>query len=183
MIKQPLLRAFRETTVTPRYAFPNFSDVQGLFNIHVYDAPDFFLHLEDSNPSFRNSLEGWFRLENGRIQSRLRNAIHVWISGTMQTAYSPGDPIFFLNHANVDRLWVEWQKNRLWVEWQKKDEHSYPPDGTIIDNNGEPIAGQNRSNKMYPWNTYPWISSNSVGPTIESTLDHHLLGYKYDTEM
>jgi tyrosinase len=22
---------------------------------------------------------------------------------------SPNDPVFFLNHANVDRLWAEWQ--------------------------------------------------------------------------
>ena len=174
LIRQPLLRAFRECIVTLRYAFPNFPDIQRLFNIHEYDSPDFFLHNEDSNPSFRNSLEGWFTLETGRLQSRIHNAIHVWISGTMQTAYSPGDPIFFLNHANVDRIWAEWQKT---------DEHSYPPDGSIIDNNGEPITGQNRSDEMYPWNTYPWISNDLVGPTIESTLDHHLLGYKYDTEI
>jgi hypothetical protein len=29
--------------------------------------------------------------------------------GTMTLPHSPSDPVFFLNHANVDRLWAEWQ--------------------------------------------------------------------------
>lgn len=27
----------------------------------------------------------------------------------MATAHSPSDPLFFLHHANVDRLWAEWE--------------------------------------------------------------------------
>lgn len=27
----------------------------------------------------------------------------------MHTAHSPADPLFFLHHANVDRLWGRWQ--------------------------------------------------------------------------
>ncbi len=28
----------------------------------------------------------------------------------MATAASPTDPLFFLHHANIDRIWAEWQK-------------------------------------------------------------------------
>ena len=31
------------------------------------------------------------------------------IRGTMVLMTSPNDPIFFLHHANIDRLWAEWQ--------------------------------------------------------------------------
>ncbi|KAF4545856.1 Amino acid transporter [Lasiodiplodia theobromae] len=39
---------------------------------------------------------------------------HAGIGGTMQDAIlSPGDSIFFLHHANLDRLWWEWQSANL----------------------------------------------------------------------
>jgi len=28
----------------------------------------------------------------------------------MDTAASPSDPLFFLHHANIDRLWDRWQQ-------------------------------------------------------------------------
>jgi tyrosinase len=39
----------------------------------------------------------------------LHNAIHVWIGGDMRVMTSPNDPIFFLHHCNIDRLWWQWQ--------------------------------------------------------------------------
>jgi hypothetical protein len=38
------------------------------------------------------------------------NLIHRAVGGDMSTSASPGDPIFWLHHANIDRLWAEWQK-------------------------------------------------------------------------
>jgi hypothetical protein len=34
-------------------------------------------------------------------------------NGDMTTMQSPNDPIFWLHHSNVDRLWWEWQKSGL----------------------------------------------------------------------
>lgn len=36
-------------------------------------------------------------------------SIHMWIRGHMASMSSPNDPIFFLHHANIDRLWSKWQ--------------------------------------------------------------------------
>jgi tyrosinase len=36
------------------------------------------------------------------------NNVHDWIGGNMQTFMSPLDPIFWLHHCNIDRLWAEW---------------------------------------------------------------------------
>lgn len=39
----------------------------------------------------------------------LHGSVHNAFEGDMAGASSPNDPIFFLHHANVDRLWSMWQ--------------------------------------------------------------------------
>lgn len=38
------------------------------------------------------------------------NQVHAYVGGTMNTMYSPADPIFWLHHAECDRLWHVWQR-------------------------------------------------------------------------
>ena len=50
-------------------------------------------------PTFTGSLEG------------IHNGVHVWVGGTMGfIATAPADPIFWMHHANIDRLWAQWQQ-------------------------------------------------------------------------
>lgn len=49
---------------------------------------------------FRNRLEGWRPQAPG-----LHNLVHVWVGGDMSPGTSPNDPVFYLNHCNVDRIW------------------------------------------------------------------------------
>ncbi|KAG9126512.1 hypothetical protein FRC07_003180 [Ceratobasidium sp. 392] len=37
------------------------------------------------------------------------DALHNEVAGDMAAAFSPDDPLFFLHHTNVDRLWTLWQ--------------------------------------------------------------------------
>ena len=37
------------------------------------------------------------------------NQIHNYVGGTMGTMYSPADPVFWMHHAQIDRLWHIWQ--------------------------------------------------------------------------
>jgi hypothetical protein len=56
--------------------------------------------------SLRNVLEGWVGPRG------IHNAVHRWVDGSMQPGTSPNDPVFFLHHCNIDRLWSIWeQKN------------------------------------------------------------------------
>ena len=50
----------------------------------------------------RNALEGFM---DG---TTMHNLVHVWVSGDMLPMSSPNDPVFFLNHCNVDRIWETW---------------------------------------------------------------------------
>jgi tyrosinase len=67
----------------------------------VYDQTPF----NSSSPGgARNHVEGWI----GR--ARIHNNVHVWVGGDMQWSSSPNDPVFFLHHCNVDRIWAAWQE-------------------------------------------------------------------------
>lgn len=66
-----------------------------------------------SRPSGQNSLDqSWIIDQGGGVQGVLEstphNNIHNWIGGWMPTSASPRDPIFFMHHCNIDRLWSVW---------------------------------------------------------------------------
>ncbi|MFI5418462.1 MAG: tyrosinase family protein [Candidatus Lutacidiplasmatales archaeon] len=44
------------------------------------------------------------------LEDNSHNEVHVWVGGNMDYMTSPNDPVFFLHHANVDRLWAVWQE-------------------------------------------------------------------------
>ncbi len=39
----------------------------------------------------------------------IHGGVHIWVGGTMSDAsVSPADPVFWLHHSNLDRLWWAW---------------------------------------------------------------------------
>ena len=50
-----------------------------------------------------------FRPFQRRLE-QVHNYVHEAVGGTMGGASSPADPLFFLHHANIDRLWSDWQR-------------------------------------------------------------------------
>ena len=61
----------------------------------------------------RNKLEGWSPDTRQQPAPHLHNQVHVFIGGDMEQGTSPNDPLFYLNHANIDRLWAAWQQKHL----------------------------------------------------------------------
>jgi tyrosinase len=82
---------------------------------------------QTSYDSFRSSLE---------LQAHA--GAHLWVGGSVaNVATSPNDPIFWLLHSNIDRLWAQWQVAGHWgSSW-------YPV-------NGKPY-GHNLNDLMWPW--------------------------------
>lgn len=40
----------------------------------------------------------------------VHNSVHVWVGGTMGSiTTAPADPVFWMHHAEIDRIWAEWQ--------------------------------------------------------------------------
>ncbi|RKP10276.1 hypothetical protein THASP1DRAFT_2882, partial [Thamnocephalis sphaerospora] len=49
---------------------------------------------------------------NRRAEAPQHDKVHIAVGGDMVTIYSPNDPVFWLHHAFVDKLWWEWQRQR-----------------------------------------------------------------------
>ena len=53
---------------------------------------------------------------SGEVEYGPHNGVHVALGGTMGTFTSPLDPVFWMHHCNVDRLWAIWQEaNPQWI--------------------------------------------------------------------
>jgi tyrosinase len=89
---------------------PRKAQVAAALNLSTYDAAPW----NAASSGFRNRLEGWRPLNTA---PGLHNRIHVWVGGDMTTSSSPNDPVFYLNHCNVDRLWEAWlqRHGRMYV--------------------------------------------------------------------
>jgi len=134
---------------------PTQVDVTNCLSEDVYDSAPWD---RTSNPSFRNRLEGWLIRSGEPNESRMHNRVHTWVGGDMLPGTSPNDPVFFLHHCNVDRLWAKWQADKG---------APYAP------LSGGPVGHNAMDTMMYLEN------SNA---TPGSVLDHHAMGYMYDTE-
>lgn len=53
----------------------------------------------------------FFKFSNEIERKRAHSGAHIWIGGVMPTSASARDPVFFLHHAFVDKLWHDWQLN------------------------------------------------------------------------
>lgn len=116
--------------------------------------------------TFRNVLEGWSPTTDG---SRMHNQVHVWVGGSMLAGTSPNDPAFYLNHCYVDKLWADWQLAQSKGNPDLAANYAPHKSGP---------TGHNIDDPMFPWHE----GDDEEKITPRKMLDHHNLGYQYDTE-
>jgi tyrosinase len=95
-------RGLKRTLGADVTMLPNKTDTAKVLQVVAYDASPWTV----SSSGFRNEVEGWL----GADGPGLHNRVHVWVGGDMRPASSPNDPVFFLNHCNVDRIWEAWMQ-------------------------------------------------------------------------
>ena len=144
----PLERGFGRNT--NGINLPTHSEIEQLLQITPYDTSPW---NRDSNPSFRNSLEGWA----GNLS--FHNLGHVWVGGSMLPMTSPNDPVFFFHHCMVDKLWHQWQSR-------------FPSQAYL------PVTGGNMGQNLTA--TMDSTPFASIGRRPIDVLDSNALGIVYD---
>lgn len=168
---------------------PTAADVSALLKVDIYDSPPYDA-TADIHSSFRNYLLGapdpTASPSSLQGMSRLHRLPHLWVGGQWDaTVYSeafkpstttfvgtmtaidcsPNDPVFWLHHCNIDRLWAIWE--------------------TVYGSSYEPTSGANLGwnidDELYPYVDYrdsPEIRRNGI--TNRSMLDFTRFGYTYE---
>jgi tyrosinase len=115
----------------------------------------------------------WLVLEQGhqQVTSRTHNRGHNFIGGHMAGAFSPNDPVFWLHHANVDRLWANWQARRLAaVPGSKPEDHYPPPDQDSPFDGDLAPSGHRLDDTMWPWvGSAPGFGA-AISPAVAALL-------------
>ncbi|GAA2519166.1 tyrosinase family protein [Winogradskya humida] len=93
---RPFLRRVMGVDAT---SLPTIDEVNLVLGLVPYDAAPY---NSSSATGFRNRLEGWSGAD-------LHNRVHDWVGGTMTGGDSPNDPVFWLHHCYIDKLWADWQ--------------------------------------------------------------------------
>lgn len=119
---------------------------------NIVDQSYYLLPFYSPYVCFAFALEGRSGPINDTPLIRGHAQIHEWVGGTMATVpSSPADPVFWLLHAEVDRLWHIWQ-------------------GKNPAEPGPPFAiGDDFMDPFYPPNTYAALT------------DITTLGYSYES--
>jgi tyrosinase len=113
----------------------------------------------------------WRELESGALSVTLsHNTGHNIVGGYMANpVFSPNDPLFWLHHAEVDRIWSRWQAKRVAAGATLLS--IYPPPTQVSPFNGQlPPNGHKRDDLMWPWvGATPGYSVNS-SPGVQAML-------------
>ena len=111
LVRRGLQRALGLGVSTLR--LPNGRSVALSIRRTVFDKPEWD---RNSTQSFRNDLES--------RHDGMHNRVHGWVGGHMGRGHSSNDPIFFLHHCNVDRIWAFWQSREGAAKYQPGDGES-----------------------------------------------------------
>jgi tyrosinase len=137
-----------------------------------------------------------------RYEGNPHGTAHVSFTGSIsQIPTAAKDPLFFMLHANVDRLWAKWQ----WLNrrFDVNNTSSYEPLGAA-GSPGTTRIGHNSNDTMWPWNEIttaprpstapggtmapsPLTAAPGLRPTVQSMIDYQgalaaasRLGFDYD---
>lgn len=103
-----------------------------------------------ANPSSSNSFS-W------QLESDPHNNGHGWVGGWMAFCQrSPQDPIFWVFHCDIDRLWARWQYTQGRYDFTGADGASYLPNDAYATGSDVPL-GHHLKDTMWPWD-------NKTGP-------------------
>ena len=148
---------------------PNCKPIRRFFNGIVPNAAAVGTVHKKNTQQF----EAWHK----EIEVILHNTVHcniggAPISGTMCTDISANDPIFFLHHGFIDKLWADWQaKGSDYLNLP-----FYAQDGNVMPGGAKPkdiynlLNQPNRVKVCLQGSLRPMVTSGSYAPTCSQDM-------------
>jgi tyrosinase len=129
------------------------------------------------NPDQNNLDPSWVVLGGGLqgpLESRPHNQVHNRIGVFMPTPGSPRDPLFFMHHSNIDRIWASWtalgrqnSNDPLWLNMTFPG-NFIKPDGTLYSSTVKDL--QSIADLGYTYDFLPPPDSETPNPVRDSRL-------------
>lgn len=126
---------------------------------------EYLATLHSAFPGTHHMWIFWQEIEQGGNVFGTHNSGHRWIGGHMGRSASPNDPIFWLHHANVDRIWALWQEFHAQFPHTPDRVDDYVPDGAIQPWNGVPAPTGHYLDDLI----WPWVGSGSASYSLDMT--------------
>ena len=118
----------------------------------ILDETNFLLFASDASPGLRPPV-GY-----GPLEGNPHNTVHGFVGGIMSSFQSPRDPVFWMHHNMIERVWWEWNVVRGHANTNDAAWNNFSLAGMFVDGNG-----------------------TAVSPTVGSLNLAPLLSYQFDT--
>lgn len=119
---------------------------------------------EDIIINFSDDFRVWCNFE----ETRSHNQAHVAFTGhIVDIGKDPVDPLFFMMHANVDRLWAKWQDK--YNRFDHTDPKVYPYQGAYSGPRGNEWRDSNKDKFLFE-DGYFAVNEDDLGNYVEDKL-------------
>lgn len=159
-----LARSFGADQSAP--ALPDKKLQDPVMELSIYDETPWYDNKRKTAAQ-RDRADQLFRF---RLEYDLHNLVHRYIGGDMALASSPNDPVFWLHHCNLDRLWSYWEQTVGLAAPYAPEVGG--PDGQSGD---KPLIF------AFPNGTPPWLGATKPQDVYDSRVQLQV-GYDIDLE-
>ncbi|SHL55555.1 tyrosinase family protein [Roseibium suaedae] len=146
----------------------------------ILSESDFQVFGTSKNPQQTDLDQSWIPRGggvSGPLESNPHNRVHCQVGGQMCTATSAQDPIFFMHHGNIDRIWALWNQlggvnttDSLWTDmpfennFRKMDGTNY----TVISGKTQSTEAMGYQYDLPPAADLTTIAMAPLGGTLKS---------------
>ncbi|KAJ1301572.1 hypothetical protein OPQ81_008820 [Rhizoctonia solani] len=140
------------------------------FNFTTNVVTNWTKSMVDEIMQYDTYLEFWNNTER-----HPHDNVHRTVSGDLKRQYSPNEPLFFLHHAQIDRLWTLWQgRNQTRL-------HDYA--GNILQDSTANTASL--TDELFTMGLAPQVQVESLMDTLANglcyTYDDAAQGWRFDS--
>ena len=159
-----------------KYALDEYIVGQSVMD-QIYSETIYEIFGTSRNPNQTDTDPKWVVMGGGSqgiLESTPHNLVHNNIGAFMPTPGSPRDPLFFMHHGNIDRIWATWNalgrensNDPLWLGMTFPSNY-IKPDGTLYSANVKEL--QNINDLGYTYDYLPSPDGRTPNTNRESRI-------------